>query len=330
MSIRIGMALVCLAAALASAIYAAEPQNGESGYEADLVLKFTIPEHDLYPENIAYDSVSGDFFLGSLSQSRIIRIRADGSYDDFVSSPEASLLSSVGMKVDARRRVLWVCSGRYALFADYASAPALTGVLTFNIDDGSVIHEWMLDQESDYHIFNDLALASNGDAYATTTLIGRVYRLPANGDEMELVLQLDQGSHNNGIALDGDERYLLMTIDRSLYRFELAARDLVEIDVPEDEALGTDGLYVFDNSLVTVKPRFKQIAQLFVNADYTAANSVVILAQDHEQFAYPTTGVIVGDKLVFVATSYADIPRNTESAEQHPDVLIYEVNLNEE
>jgi hypothetical protein len=66
---------------------------------------------------------------------------------------------------------------------------------------------------------------------------------------------------------------------------------------------------------------------LILNEDLTAAARAEVLAQDHEDFAYPTTGVIVGDKLVFVATCYANIPRNTESAKQHPDVLIFEVTL---
>jgi hypothetical protein len=292
-----------------------------------LVLKFTIPENDLYPENIAYDEVTGDYFLGSMSRSRIIRIRDDGSYGDFVSSPDSALTSSIGMKVDARRRALWVCTGRFSLFADYDTAPAKTGVLQFDIDDGTLKNSWLIEQETDYHIFNDVALSSNGDAYATTTLLGRVYRIPAEGGDMELLLQLDEGRHNNGIAVGADEKHVFLTVDRSISRLDLETRVLTELDVSEQGALGTDGLYVYGNSLVAVKPRFKQICQIFLADSGKAAERVEVLAQDHEDFAYPTTGVIVGDRLVFVATSYANVPRNTESAEQHPDVLIYEIEL---
>jgi hypothetical protein len=34
---------------------------------------------------------------------------------------------------------------------------------------------------------------------------------------------------------------------------------------------------------------------------------------------------VVGGDLVFVATSFADVPRNPESPRQHPDVLIYRI-----
>lgn len=321
-------ALVCFVCLLAVDAHATTDEKDTSGQEKEPILKFTIPEHDLFPENIAYDPVSGDYFLGSLSQRKILRIKKDGSYSDFVSRPEAvTLLSSVGMKVDAKRRVLWVCSGRYTLLADYDAAPAKTGVLKFNIDDGTLVNEWMLEQATDYHIFNDLALAANGDAYATTTMIGRVYRISAEGKDMELVLQLDPGSHNNGITLSDDEKYLFMTVDRTIHRLNLESKELVKLEIPEADALGTDGLYFYENSLVTQKPRFNRITQIFLNDDGTGASRVEILAEGHEWLAYPTTGVVVGDKLVFVATSYANIPRNSESDEQHGDVLIYEVEL---
>jgi sugar lactone lactonase YvrE len=239
-----------LVLSLASRPHNVTAGDGESGHDSGLTLKFTIPEHDLYPENIAYDAISGSYFLGSLSHSRIIRIQDDGSYKDFVSSPETGLLSSVGMKVDLRQRVLWVCTGRFTLLADYDAAPAVTGVLKFNIDDGTLIGKWMLDQESDYHIFNDLALASSGDVYATTTMLGRVYRFPAEGDDMELVLQLDEGGHNNGIALDRDEKHLFLTIDRTIHKLDLESQEMIELAVPEDAALGTDGLYFYNNSLI--------------------------------------------------------------------------------
>jgi hypothetical protein len=321
-------ALVCLVCLLAVNTYAMTGEEDPSGREKGPVLKFTIPEHDLFPENIAYDPVSGDYFLGSLSQRKILRIKEDGSYTDFVFRPEgAMLLSSVGMKVDAKRRILWVCSGRYTLLADYDMAPAKTGVLKFNIDEGTLVGEWMLDQETDYHIFNDLAMAANGDVYATTTMMGRVYRMPAEGKDMELVLQLDEGSHNNGIALSDDDKYLFMTVDRTIHRLDLGTGELVKLEIPEADALGTDGLYYYKNSLVSQKPRFNRITQIFLNDDATGSSRVDTLAEGHEALAYPTTGVVVGDKLVFVATSYANMPRNAETAKQHGDVLIYEVGL---
>jgi len=141
------------------------------------------------------------------------------------------------------------------------------------------------------------------------------------------MLQLDEGSHNNGIAFGGDGKHLFMTIDRTIHRLNLESMELRKLDIPEADALGTDGLYAFKNTLVSQKPRFNRISQIFLNDDGTGASRVEVLVENHKDFAYPTTGVLVGDKLVVVATSYADRRQRVESTDQHGDVLIYEIGL---
>ncbi len=292
------------------------------------VLLYRIPEHDFFPESIAFDPVSECYFLGSMSHRRILRLRKDGSVEDFVTAPEAGLLSSIGMKVDARRRVLWVCTGRYNLYADFDSAPARTGVVGFRLDDGGLVDEWLFPQESVYHIFNDLVVAPGGEIYATTTLMGRVYRLEPGKPKAEVVLQLAEGRHDNGVTFGPSHEHLYLAIDRTIHRLKLETRELVELAMPPGEGPGVDGLYYHEGSLVAVLPRSNRIARYFLNDDGSAVERAVDLVRGHEDFAYPTTGVIVGTSLVVVATSYADRPRKADpTAEQHPDVLIYEVPL---
>lgn len=304
----------------------ATPDQELSGQDSRSTVLFTLPEYDLYPENIAFDSVSGDFFLGSMGQSRILRIHQDGSYEDFVAGLEPLLESSVGMKVDARRRRLWVCSGRFTLFGGSVAGPPRTGVLLFDLDDGSLIKSWMVDQPSPYHIFNDLVLTAEGDAYATTTLFGQIVRISPEVDEMEVVLETSE-RHNNGIALDPSGRYLFFTLDRTISRLDLETGELIPVRAPEGADLGTDGLYFYDGTLIAVKPRFAEVLRLTLNSSLDAVMSAEVLVQGDPGLAYPTTGAVADNRLVFVATSYADIPRNTESVRQHPEIRIHEVAL---
>jgi sugar lactone lactonase YvrE len=292
-------------------------------------VKFRIPEHDLYPESIAYDSVSGDFFVSSMGRRRILRVHPDGSYEEFLTDEVPELASSIGMKVDAKRRRLWVCTGRFTLLADYEAAPPRTGVLLFDLDSGKLVRSWMLDQEQEgpYHIFNDVALQSSGEAFVTTTLLGRIYKITPESATMTLVDQLDPGSNNNGIALGPDERYLFFTVDRRIHRMELASGKVVPLDVPDDEDLGTDGLYYHDGSLILVKPRFKKVSRLFLGDDLVTVRRVETLVDGHLDLAYPTTGVLVGNTFVFVATSFADSPRTDGAGPQHGDVIIHEIEL---
>ncbi len=292
-------------------------------------MKFRIAEHDFYPENIAFDPVSGDYFLGSMAHARILRVHPDGSYEDFLSADVPELASSIGMKVDAERRVLWVCTGRFGLLADFDTTAARTGVLRFDVDEGDLIGAWILDkeQESEYHIFNDLVLTKGGEALITTTLLGDLWRVSFDLGEAKLLHQLGGNSHNNGITLSADERFVFFTVDRRIQRLDLATEELVQLSVPDDHDLGTDGLYFYDGALLAIKPRSKRIVRLALDEQLDTVTRVEILAADHPDFIYPTTGVIVEDRLVFVATSYADMPRKAGTAQQHPDILIYEVVL---
>jgi hypothetical protein len=64
-----------------------------------------------------------------------------------------------------------------------------------------------------------------------------------------------------------------------------------------------------------------------LNGDHTEVVQVEALAYDQPDFAYPTTGVLVEDSLVFVATSYANVPRTPGTANQHGPVRIHRIAL---
>jgi sugar lactone lactonase YvrE len=303
------------------------PAIGAKAGPLESVRKFVITEHDLYPESIAHDPVSGDYFLGSMSGPRILRINPDGSYRDFLAENVDGLEGLIGLKADPERRVLWACGGRFTVFAGSTDADARTGVFQFDLDSGALIASHTESQESPFHICNDLALAPAGYAYVTTTLIGRLYHAAPDLSEVLTLDQLDDGSNNNGITLGGPggDR-LFVTVDRAIWRYDLGTDRVVEIEVPEDAGLvGPDGIYYVSGSLVVVQPRANGVIRLDLDDDETRVIRSTVLAEGHPDFAYPTTGVMVGDTLVFVASSYADRPRQPGVTEQHGDVFIHAV-----
>ncbi len=71
---------------------------------------FLLKERDLAPEGIAYDPVDRKFYVSSISKRKIVVVGADGVAADFKSSGQDGLGETLGMKVDAKRRFLWVVS----------------------------------------------------------------------------------------------------------------------------------------------------------------------------------------------------------------------------
>ncbi|NJM53949.1 MAG: hypothetical protein HC846_11510 [Blastocatellia bacterium] len=73
-------------------------------------IALTIPEKDLLPENVAFDEVEESFYVGSTRKGKIVKVDKNGKISDFTTPRQDGLWQVIGMKVDAKRRILWVCS----------------------------------------------------------------------------------------------------------------------------------------------------------------------------------------------------------------------------
>jgi hypothetical protein len=74
------------------------------------VPAFTLPDKQLIPEGIAADPETGDFFVSSLAQWKVVKRSEDGSVRDFVAPHQDGIWLTLGMKVDPTGKELWVCS----------------------------------------------------------------------------------------------------------------------------------------------------------------------------------------------------------------------------
>jgi hypothetical protein len=90
-------------------------------------IAFTLTETDLFPEGIAYDPVDRAFFLSSLIRGRSFEFvcePAEPTGRRLYGPGQDGLYSTLGMKVDAARRILWVCSTAESFMEGYSDADA--------------------------------------------------------------------------------------------------------------------------------------------------------------------------------------------------------------
>src|SRR5215211_7738657 len=73
-------------------------------------VAFRIPEPDLIPEGIAYDPVAQVFYVGSTYKRKIVSVDGRGVVRDFTGEGQDGLWGLLGMRVDAKRRLLWAVS----------------------------------------------------------------------------------------------------------------------------------------------------------------------------------------------------------------------------
>src|SRR3954468_24846939 len=104
-------------------------------------LAFTIHEKDLIPEGIAYDPTRKEFYVGSLLKRKIVRIDSSGRASNFTSEGQDGLFMVLGMKVDPKRRTLWVCSaaGKGAKEFD-----GHAGIFKYDLRTGKLIRKYVL------------------------------------------------------------------------------------------------------------------------------------------------------------------------------------------
>lgn len=255
-------------------------------------------------EGIAWDGESGRLFVGSL-KGGIWQVDAAKTIEPFAGA-DSGLREVIGLKVDARRRLLWAAT---AVFPDvFGGEPkedvGVTGVMAFRLADGSRASECWLDERPAEHGFNDLAIADNGDVYVSDSPTGSVYRLPGGECRLEKVVQDSRMSFPNGIALSADEKHLYVGHIEGLSVVDLEKGTRVLLEPPPDAALGSiDGLVRDGAELIALQPSpyLARAARIRFDEAGTAVREVVVISSPWPDGVSPTTGAVAGTHYYSVA-----------------------------
>ncbi len=255
-------------------------------------------------EGITWDEESGRLFIGSL-KGGIWQVDAAKKIKPFAGT-ESGLREVIGLKIDARRRLLWAAT---AVFPDlFGGEPkkdvGLSGVIAFRLDDGSRASECWLDERPVQHGFNDLAIGANGDVYVSDSPTGSVYRLPGGECRFEKVVQDARMSFPNGIALSPDGNLLYVGHIEGLSVVELASGTRRQMPAPSDAALGSiDGLVRDGADLIALQPSpyLVRVARIRLDDAGTAVREVAVISSPWPEGVSPTTGVVAGTHYYSVA-----------------------------
>lgn len=274
-------------------------------------LAFSLPQRELIPEGIAWDPASGDFFVGSIRQRKIVRVHLDGGVarsSDFAAFPAAPLYAVLGMKVDDQRGLLWVASyGSKGMIGMNPEDEGRASLVAFSIADGKVVsHDELREGKN---LLNDVAIADDGTVYVTESEGASVYRKRSLTSPLEKMTISARLFYPNGIAVSSDQKFLyvahfprIVIIDRVTGTTEPLAEATGVVTG------GIDGLYRSGDRLIAVmnglgKP---QIVSFSLSDDGRAAESMTVLENNAPQFAIPTTGAVARDAIYVIANSHLD------------------------
>jgi sugar lactone lactonase YvrE len=273
-------------------------------------LAFRLAQRDLLPESVAYDPADGAWYLGSMRHRKIVVLR-EGRADDFVAPKAHGLGAVLGIKLDPGRRELWANSCHNDAPPEIVDAEperkGETALYRFALEGGGLLAAHRTGSASQPVCFNDLALTPEGDVYLSSGPSG-VYRVVRSSGRLERLVETP-GLFVNGIAASGDGRRIYLADHlRGVLILDVASRTIRPLETPPEVALGgIDGLYVHGQSLVGVQNGFaagpERVLQAFLDEAGERVRCAVTLERSHPDYDVPTTGVLVGDELVYVAGS---------------------------
>ncbi len=132
-----------------------------------------LPGDTFYPEGIA-SAADGTLFIGSVTDGGIVRVPPDSTTAEaFVAGtdPERGV---IGMDVDEDRELLWYCD------SDPTAMPRAGAVVAVGLDDGEeVVRHDLVVPGVDSLFCNDILVDGAGNVWATESLAGAVFRIPA-------------------------------------------------------------------------------------------------------------------------------------------------------
>lgn len=255
---------------------------------------FTLDNRrDLIPEGITFDPIDDVFYITGIHRRNVLRVDRNGRATDFLHEAQDGMLAGLGVKVDAKRRLLWVISTSTSEMRGWKAGDERSMLAAYDLRDGHLVRKI----DASPALLNDLALMEDGSLFATDMGRSNVMRLTPDATALEV--WASDFRYPNGIALSEDQRSLYVADFRGITRIDLIDRSRTNL---ESTSLlnGIDGLSIHRGKLIAIQNAIGNAR--VIRIDPTNGH-VEILESGNPVFDIPTTGTIAGDDYYFIANS---------------------------
>lgn len=202
------------------------------------------------------------------------------------------------MTVDDKQGLLWVATTS-ALWDGPAKEAEIAA---FELRSGRQVRAVRSPQALS---FNDVAIAPNGDLYATDSIGGTVFRAACGGTTLERLVESASFGYPNGLTVSGDGRWLYIAQGISLRRIDLQTREISRVSKSPNLSLaGIDGLYWSNGDLIAVQNgAADRVLRLRLNSAGDTIVSHVLLDGRDARLDTPTTAAIGRGRIYLLANA---------------------------
>jgi hypothetical protein len=140
-------------------------------------VEAVLPAADLIAEDLAFDAVTGRWFVSSVHRREILVKKPGKPWGIFARRDLSGVLA---LGIDAPRRRLWATSVGLPHAADLApEGRGVSALVAFDLDSGRELRRVRLEGKG--HALGDMAVAGDGTVFVSDGQGGGVYRLGAGG-----------------------------------------------------------------------------------------------------------------------------------------------------
>jgi hypothetical protein len=264
-------------------------------------LHAAIPAvHDLV-EGVAWDSDGRRLYATTVVDRTLLSVGEGGT------SVAASkgLGSLFGAAYDPVRKRLWIASG--SVSETPKAEPAWTGLIS--VDPERPERPMRIPAPAGATASpGDVAVARDGNVYASDGLSGAVYRCRPGCSALETLLAPGALFSAQGLALSSDQRLLYIADRRyGIAALERSSGRLFQVTGDEETMLdGIDGLVVHEGDLIALQTAYppQRIVRLRLSADGLRVRRLELLERNHPEWGEITLAAVAGNRLVYVAGAH--------------------------
>jgi DNA-binding beta-propeller fold protein YncE len=287
--LALGLAVPAWAGATSSANNAPKPNQ------------YILPGDSVFPEGIAYQRKTDNFFVSSTTDGTIFRgnIR-DQTTSVFLPGGADGRTTATGMKVDKQGRLFISGAGTGRMFVYDTANGALLGAFNNNLSNTFI---------------NDVALnPKDGAAYFTDSLSPFLYRVARNAqgelvfsvwlDFTGTVVTYQSGFNLNGIAASHNGKYLIVVQSNTgkLFRIDTRTKAVTQIDLNGQTLINGDGILLRGHTLYVVRNQQELIVKVRMAEDFS--RGTVVSSTTDPSFAFPTTIARAKGRLLVVNSQF--------------------------
>jgi hypothetical protein len=267
---------------------------------------FRMPETGLIPEDIDFDSRSGQFYVTSVMKGEILTFDKAGHSHVFARGLHGWPM--MALKIDSPRRVLWATEVALRTFKSVPQADrGTTTILIYDLDSGRLVDRVAGKEKM---TLGDMALTKDGDAIFFDNEGAGIYRLKRKTHAFDRLDEGDFVSPQTGVMWPDNRHLFVPDYSRGIGILDLNTKHVEWLASESPHALsGIDGLYLHGRTLIATQNGAspERVVRFELDKSLTHVESESVIERATPTLGDPTHGVVVGGVFYYIANSGWDV-----------------------